>query len=157
MLVRVYHRLDARYSLLLRRVAAWVRSEVSFGHTRQHVRGARLFIEVRNAYTAVFFVVGTIVLLLLRRPRSLCQILDALLHALLQLVAELEDGGLVWIYLLLDQSPLLSNAGSENAPHLPAYVHVCLCEYVQLNTVPLLSVLTLHQSLVSLAAGIGCL
>lgn len=59
------HRLDARYSLLLRRVG--VRGVLSSVRPAWHqVRGARFFIEVRNAYAAIFFVVGTIVLLLLR-------------------------------------------------------------------------------------------
>jgi hypothetical protein len=80
---RMYHRLDARHALLLRRVATWIcEVTMTLGHTGQHVRGTRFFLEVRNAHTAVFFVVGTIVLLLLRRPRGLCQILKALPHAL---------------------------------------------------------------------------
>lgn len=81
----VYHRLNARHSLLLRRIATWVEGGVSVGHTGKHVRGARLFIDVRDAYAAVFFVVGrTIVLLLLRGPSGLGHVLEALLHALLR-------------------------------------------------------------------------
>jgi hypothetical protein len=51
---RVHERLDARYPLLLRGVDVRVCGVMSFGHTGQHVRRARLFIEVRNANTAVF-------------------------------------------------------------------------------------------------------
>jgi hypothetical protein len=40
MILRVYHGLDARYSLLLRGIAAWVCREVTLGYTRQHVRRA---------------------------------------------------------------------------------------------------------------------
>jgi hypothetical protein len=81
--LRVYHGLNARYPLLWH-VAACICGKMSFGHTRgQHVRRARFFIEVRNAYTAVFVVVvGTIILLLLRGPIGLCQVLKPLLHTL---------------------------------------------------------------------------
>jgi len=80
----VYHRLNTWYPLLLRGVCTWILRKMSFGHTsRQHVRWARLFFEVRNAYTAVFdVVVGTIDLLLLRGPSGLTQVLEALLQAL---------------------------------------------------------------------------
>jgi hypothetical protein len=41
------------------------------------------FFEVRNAYAAVFMVVvGTVLELLLRRPKGLCEILQPLLHTL---------------------------------------------------------------------------
>lgn len=76
----VDHRLNARHALLLRWVLEAIR--VSFGHAWKHIRRTRLFLEVRNAYATVFFVVGTIVLLLLRGPSGLCHVLDPLLHAL---------------------------------------------------------------------------
>jgi hypothetical protein len=83
MIRRIHQRLDARYPLLLRGVDVCVCGVMSFGHARQHVRRARLFIEVRNANAAVFMVVvGTIILLLLRRPKGLSKILKSLLHAL---------------------------------------------------------------------------
>ena len=82
---RVNHGLDAWDPLLLHRVSS-VGSVLSIGHNWQHVRRARFFIEVRNAYTAVFVVVvGTIILLLLRGPVRLCQVLETLLHALLEI------------------------------------------------------------------------
>jgi hypothetical protein len=83
-MLRVYHGLNAWYPLLLRGVCTCVLREMSFGHTsRQHVRWARLFFEVRNAYTAVFdVVVGTIDLFLLCRPSGLTQVLETLLQAL---------------------------------------------------------------------------
>ena len=64
---RVYHRLYAWDPLLWHRVSSAIGSKVSIRDTRQHVRRARFFLEVRNAYSTVFVVVvGTIILLLLR-------------------------------------------------------------------------------------------
>jgi hypothetical protein len=83
LVIWVYDGLDAGDPLVLRSVATCIGREMSIGHTGQHVRRARFFIEVRNAYTAVFVVVvGTIILLLLRGPRGLGQILKPFLHAL---------------------------------------------------------------------------
>ena len=73
------HRLDAGYPLcLLRRIAAGVCVVLNWGHIG-HVRVMMIlwfFLEVRNANSTVIVVmVGTVVLLLLRRPISLCEIL----------------------------------------------------------------------------------
>jgi hypothetical protein len=58
-------------------------------------------------------------------------------------------------YLLFDKRPLLSNTSSKNTPHLAADFHVGLRKNVEFDSVPLLSILSLHQPLMSLAAGIG--
>jgi hypothetical protein len=86
LVIWVYDGLDAGDPLVLRSVATCIGREMSIGHTGQHVRRARFFIEVRNAYTAVFVVVvGTVVLLLLRGPVCLRQVLETLLHTLLEI------------------------------------------------------------------------
>lgn len=47
-------------------------------------------------------------------------------------------------YLLLNKLPLLSDASSKDTPHIASCFHVRLCQDVQLDTVPLLGVLSLH-------------
>ena len=81
------HRLNTRHPLcLLRWVAHGIGRVLYWGHVGyvcMMMMILRFFIEVRNANSAVFVVVvGTVVLLLLRGPICLCEILQALLHAL---------------------------------------------------------------------------
>jgi hypothetical protein len=57
-------------------------------------------------------------------------------------------------HLCFEKLPFLSHSRSEQAPHVPAHFHIRLSQDVQLDAVPLLGVLLLHQSLVPLSAGI---
>lgn len=112
------------------------------------------FVEVRNANAAVFvIVVSTIVLFLLRRPIGLREVFEALFHAL-DGVSHALFVGLPShkMYLLFQCLPLLADLVSKYGPHVSPHFHIGLRKNIELDTVPLLCILLLHQSLVPFAA-----